>query len=185
MHKGIKTILFATKLNQESMAAFNLAAKLALQFQARLIILHVIEKIPDNIESHVKVFLGEKKWNAVRQGLENEAQQALIGKRSSGKLIRKALEHLCSEAGIDEASCGYQSREIVIGEGNVVDSIIEYSKEQACDLIIIGSHENHRLTKSIGATIKSVLRRSKKPVLVVPADPDAESDLPDESVLHK
>ena len=45
MHKGIKTILFATKLNQESVTAFNLAAKLALQFQARLIILHVIEKI--------------------------------------------------------------------------------------------------------------------------------------------
>lgn len=181
MHKGIKTILLATDLTQNCMPAFDFAAILALRFQAKIVILHVIEKIPDYVESRLEALLGETNWNEMMRAYENEARQKLIGKRSSSKLIRKALDHFCTEAGIDEASCGYQSREVVIGDRNIVESIIENSKKHACDLIILGGHEARLLKKSIGTTIKSVLQKSKIPVLVVPADPDVEADVPDDS----
>jgi nucleotide-binding universal stress UspA family protein len=185
MFKGIKTILFATNLTQDCMKAFDFAVLLALKFQAKIVILHVLEKIPDYVESRLKGLLGSNTWEEIQQVHVDEVQQTLIGKRSSGKLIRKALEHFCTEAGIDDDSCGYQSQEIVIGDGNIVDSIIEHSKEHDCDLIILGGNESHLLKKSIGTTIKSVLRRSKKPVLIAPADPDAKSYLLENSGLRK
>jgi len=110
---------------------------------------------------------------------ETEARQRLIGKRSTSKLIRQALERYCTEAGIDEASCGYQSKEVVIGDGNVVENIIQKSKEYVCDLVIVGGNEERLLRKSVGATIKAVLSKSKIPVLVVPPDPNIETIEPD------
>jgi nucleotide-binding universal stress UspA family protein len=172
MYKGIKTILFATNLTQECVRAFDFAVILALKFKAKIVILHVIEKIPDYVEGRLEGLLGEDTWNEMQRSYENEAHQSLIGKRSSSKLIQKALEHLCIEAGIEGASGGYESQEIVIADGNVVDSIIKYSNEHASDLIILGSRESHLLSKSISTIFKTVLRRSKKPVLVVPADSD-------------
>lgn len=179
MLKGIKTILFATDLTRNCVPAFNLAALLALQFQAKIVLLHVIEKIPDYVERRLAGLLGENSWKEIMQAHEKKARQSLIGKRATSKLIRNALEFYCSEAGIDEASCGYQSREVVIGDGNVAESIIENSKAYACDLIIIGGNEDRLLGKSVGAIVKSVLRKSKIPVLVVPPDPEIESSEPD------
>ena len=179
MNKGIKTILFATNLTKDCMKAFDFAVILAMRFKAKIVILHVIEKIPDYVEGRLEGLLGENTWNEMQQAHEREAHQALIGKRSSSKLIRKAMEYYFTEAGIDEEAAGYQSQEIVISDGNVVDDIIKNSKEHACDLIILGGREGHLLTKSVGATIKSVLKRAKKPVLVVPPDRDEESHLAD------
>lgn len=181
--KGIKTILFATNLTRACMQAFDFAAILALKFQAKIVILHVLEKIPDYVESRLEGLLGADTWREIQQTHEKKAHQALIGKRSSNKLIRKALEHFCMEGGIEEASCGYQTQEIVIGDGNVVDGILKHSREHACDLIILGGRESSLFTKSMGTTIKQVLQKSKKPVLVVPPDPGVESYLLDES-LH-
>ena len=171
MNQGVKTILFATNLTRDCMPAFTFTVILALKFKAKMVILHVLEKLPDYAESRLEGLLGEDVWKQMRQTYENEARQALIGKRSSGKLIRKALEHITVEAGIDEDACGYESREIVIGDGNVVDNIIKHSKEHDCDLIVLGGHGSGLLSKSVSNTVKSVLQRSRRPVLVVPSDP--------------
>jgi nucleotide-binding universal stress UspA family protein len=101
MQDGIKTILFATNLTQACRPAFDFAAILALRFQAKLIILHVIERIPDYAESRLEGLLGEEAWRELRHSQEEDARQKLIGKKSTNKLIRKALEQFCSEAGID------------------------------------------------------------------------------------
>lgn len=170
MLEDIKTILFATNLKKNCVPAFDFAAVLALRFQAKIILLHVLEKIPDYAESRIVGLLGEKQWNEIMLDYSRGARQSLIGKKSSSKLIQIALEHYCKEAGIDEASCGYQSREVVISDGNVVDNIIENSKKHDCNLIIMGDHEGLISKKAIGNTIKSILRSSKIPVLVVPSE---------------
>jgi hypothetical protein len=74
----------------------------------------VIERIPDYAESRLEGLLGEEAWRELRHSQEEDARQKLIGKKSTNKLIRKALEQFCSEAGIDDASCGYDSREVVL-----------------------------------------------------------------------
>jgi nucleotide-binding universal stress UspA family protein len=172
MLNGIKTILFATDLTQDCVPAFNLATLLALQFKAKIVLLHVIEKIPDYVEGRLEGLLGDESWNAMMHAYEDEARQRLIGKRTTSKLIRNALEHYVAQAGIDETSFGRQSREVVIGDGNVAESIIDHSKTHACDLIVIGGRGDRILRKSVGATVKAVLSKSKIPVLVVPSESD-------------
>lgn len=179
MFKGINTILFTTNLTRNCIPAFDVAVFLALRFQAKIVLLHVLEKVPDYVGGRLEGLLGEKQWKEMIQTYENEARQTLIGKKSSSKLIRKALEHFCTEAGIDDKACGYQSREVVIDEGEIAETIIQNAKKYDCDLILMGAHEGLIAKNTVGATIKSVMRKSAVPVMVVPFDPDSDAEIPD------
>ena len=168
MLKPIRSILFATNLSENCLAAFDFAASMATRYQATLILLHVLEKMPEYIEGRLKGLLGENQWQELSQAHADNARQVLIGKKSSSKLIREALDKFCIDAGIDDASCGYHSREIVIADGEIVEEIIEQSKKYEADLIILGTRDGFLSDNRIGQTIKSILRNSKIPVMVVP-----------------
>lgn len=174
MFKTFKSILFATNLSENCRQAFEVAASMATRYQATLVLLHVQERMPDYIESRLKGLLGEKQYDDLAHSHESSVRQALIGKKSSNSLVRKALEQFCVEAGIEDASCGYQSREIVVADGELVDEIVAKSKEYNCDVIIMGARDGFLSDNSIGATIKSVMRRSKVPVMMVPPAHDEE-----------
>lgn len=179
MFKGIKSILFTTNLSKNCVPAFDLASMLALEFRAKLVLLHVIEKIPDYIEGRLERLLGEKKWGEMVHFYENEIRQKLIGKRSSNVLIKMALEHFCIEAGIDNATCGYRSKEVVIDEGDVVNSILTNAKLHECDIIVMGAPKARLIKKSIGNSIKSILKKAEVPVIVVPVNQKEKENLID------
>ena len=50
MLKPLKAILFATNLSENCRDAFDFAASLATRYQATLVLLHVMEKMPDYVE---------------------------------------------------------------------------------------------------------------------------------------
>jgi nucleotide-binding universal stress UspA family protein len=171
MFKTIKSILFATNLQENCRPAFDFAVSLATKYQATIVLLHVLEKrIPDYVESRLKGMLGEEEWNQIKEKHEKNVRSALIAKKSTDELIRDALEQFCNEAGIDDASCGFHSKEIVIGEGELVDEIIDKAKEYKCEMIIMGAHPGIIRETSISSVIKGVLHRSKIPVVVVPPE---------------
>lgn len=171
MFKPIKNILFATNLTENCLNAFQFAASIATRYQATLVLLHVIEKMPDYVEGRLRGLLGEQQWKQMTSKHANEARQALIGKQSSSRLIREALEQFCADAGIDDASCGYHSREIVVADGEVVEEVINQSKSYECDLIVLGTREGFLSSNSIGPTIKGIMRQSNIPVMMVPPAP--------------
>lgn len=168
MFKPIKTILFATNLSETCKQAFDFAAVLATRFQASIVLLHVMEKLPTSVEGQLKSLIGKKRWDELTASHEQDARQILIGKQSSDLLIRQALDHFCKEAGIDDSSCGFQSREVVVSEGEVVDDVIHYAKKYNCDIIVLGTREGFLSNNVIGPTIKAIMRKSTIPVLVVP-----------------
>ncbi len=169
MLKNIKTILFATNLERNSVPAFEAAVMLALTFRAKIVLLHVLEKMPGYVEGRLASMFGEDQWTDILEKHETDARQKLIGKRSSSALIRKALEHICNTVGIDDASCGYESREVVVARsGDVAEGIIENAVKQGCDLIVVGGHEGLFAKQTLSHAVKSVLKRSQIPVLVVP-----------------
>jgi len=168
MFRPFKNILFATNLSENCREAFDYAAALATRYQATIVLLHVIEKMPDYVEGRLRGMLGEEQWKRMSASHENDARQVLIGKQSSNAVIREALSQFCDEVGIDDASCGYHSREIVVTDGEVVDDVIETSKNYNCDLIIVAAREGFIRDNTIGNTIKSILRKAHVPVLVVP-----------------
>ncbi len=173
MYKPLKAILFATNLSENCRNAFEFAAVLATRFQATIILLHVMEKMPEHVEGRLQGLLGEQQWTQLVETQEKSAQAALIGKKSSSKFIHKALRQFCSQSGIDDASCGYHSREIVISDGEVVPDILSYAKKYDCDLIVMGARQGLISKTSVGATVKSVMRQSNIPVVVVPPVSDA------------
>ena len=173
MIKPLKTILFATNLSDSCSKAFEMAATLAIRYQATLVLLHVVEKAPDYVEARLKALLGEAQWDDMVDSLADDAQRLLIGKKSSSTIIRDALNRFCTQAGIEDNSCDYHSREIVVSNGDVVEDILYYAKTFNCDVIILGARKGMLSETAIGGTIKSVLRKSKKPVLIVPSEIEA------------
>lgn len=168
MIKPIQNILFATNLSQDCIPAFNYAAAIATRFQATLVLLHVIEKMPDYIESRLKGLLGANKWQEVLASQESNARQTLIGKKSNNAMIQAALAQFCTDTGIDDDSCGYHSREIVVTGGEVVEDIIQCSQDYQCNLIVLGAKSGFLTHNAIGPIAKGVMRKSKIPVMVVP-----------------
>jgi nucleotide-binding universal stress UspA family protein len=173
MIKPLSSILFATNLTDNCKPAFDFCASLATRYQATIILLHVLEKMPDYVEGRLKGLLGEKQWNEISESHERTARQALIGKRPSSEIIREALDKFCVQVGIEDKSCSFASREIVVCEGELIEEIVDKAKEYKCDLIVMGARQGGIFTKetAIGPTIKGVLRRSRIPVLVVPPEP--------------
>ena len=164
----MKTILFATNLAENCRPAFELAASMATRYQATLVLLHVLEKMPEYIPGRLKGLLGEKEWDEMAGRHANNAREALIAKKSSSKLIKDALDQFCVNAGIDDASCGYHSREIVVADGEIIEEIIDQAKNYDADLIVLGSRDGFLTDNRIGQTIKSVMRKAHVPVMVVP-----------------
>ncbi len=168
MLKPVKSILFATNLNKTCIPAFEMAASLAARHQATLVLIHVVQQMPEYVENRLKGLFGEQGYEDMVQKKSNTARAALIGKRSSSDLVRDALEQFCANAGIDDDSCDYQTREIVVTSGNLEDEILAAAKKYNCGLIVMGAREGFISDNSIGHTIKTIMRRSSIPVMMVP-----------------
>lgn len=168
MFKQIKYILYATNLSENSREAFDFAASLATRYKATIVLLHVMEKMYTHLDVRLRGLFGEQEWEKMLNAKEYDAWEALIGKKSTNKIIQEALKQFCSREGIDNASCGYNSREIVITDGAVVEDIIATAEKYNCDLIVLGASQGLVSQNSIGSTTKSILRRSSTPVMVVP-----------------
>ncbi len=58
-------------------------------------------------------------------------------------------------------------------EGFPVEEILGTAEAKACDVIVMGTHEKGWLRETfLGSVARSVLERSRKPVLVVPLSSD-------------
>ena len=68
MFQDIRTILFTSNLSATSRFTFNQAAMIASRFDAKIILLHVIEKMPENYESRMAGLFGSyAKWQNLLQ----------------------------------------------------------------------------------------------------------------------
>jgi nucleotide-binding universal stress UspA family protein len=172
MLKGIKTILFTSNLSETSRVAFSHVALLATQLNAKIVLLHVIEKLPDSYESRIMGLFGNEKWAEIVARHKEEAQHALIGKISSRQMVRTALREFCQESGIGGDQCGVTQNEIVVLDGDVVETIIQQAAEHECNLIAMGASIGLLSGTTVGHNIKSVLKRSNIPTLIIPTGQD-------------
>jgi nucleotide-binding universal stress UspA family protein len=164
----IKKILFTTDLSKQTRLAFNYALSLALQYNASLTILYVMEEVSATQGANLQGFIGEDRWQEIRQTHEQEARQILIGKRKEGSMIREALGEMFAAAQKDLQGTDLKTDEIVVTQGEAVDCILQEADGRKCDLIVMGYHPRGRLEEAImGSVSRSVLRRAKVPVMLV------------------
>lgn len=167
MNANFKKILFATDLSINCRHAFTYAAHLAYHYCGSITILHVIENTSESVESRLRGLLGEEQWEMLKSKHIHEARAALIDKKSTLSTIHKALDTFSDTARNDE--CQYVVENILIKEGHVVETILETVKEEGCDIIVVGSNKTmFTESNSLGHRIKSLLKRSRIPVMVIP-----------------
>ncbi len=171
MTNKYRSILFTSNLSTASRIAFKQAAMLAVQFDAKLVLLHVMEGSSTSYEGYVSSLFGQDKWLQILKNNREEAKHALVGKVTPKQMVRTALSQFCKEDKEENESYELANSEIVVKEGDVVQVILQQAADSQCDLIVMGASEGLLSGFSVGNNIKSVLKKSKVPVLVVPANP--------------
>jgi nucleotide-binding universal stress UspA family protein len=164
----IKKILFTTDLSNQTRHAFNFAVGLASQYGASLTILYVMEDVSPSQSANLQGFIGDERWEEIRQSHEQEIRQILIGKKREGSMIQQTLGELftATQAALPEKKV--PANEIVVTQGDTVDCIMQEADARQVDLIVMGYHPRGRLEEAIiGSVSRSVLRRANVPVMLV------------------
>ncbi len=169
MLKPIRSILFATDLTPNCQQALEFTVSVATRFKATIYMLHVIEKLPSHMGERLKDLLGSHQWNQMVDSHRETAHKSMLGKQSTSSAVREAVHNFCKQEGIDDAECDFQSSEIIISDGDLLEEILSQSVKNECDLIVLGGHQSF-FGKSLGGTAKGVLKSSKIPVTLVPPE---------------
>lgn len=147
----INKILYATDLSKNAAYVFRYAINTAEKHDAEIIILHAIEEMPSRLQAHgitrdIKV-------------LEDGAIEEL----------RRRLDEFCKEELQDRPESMKRITEIEVKEGYPAEVILRTAEDENCDVIIMGSHGKGILTHTfLGSVAERVLRRSRKPVFIIP-----------------
>jgi len=181
MFKPVKSILFATNLSENCRPALEASLFMAGHYGADIVLLHVVDRdVPLQVEEHFKAVLGEEKWEELKQEHEQDAREALIGKMSSKKIVEKVMAKYKRDLGIEGTEADFNWRDVVLSDKNIDRAIVRQAMEEGCELIVMGTGKDFLGDNSLGATISGVLRKSKIPVMVVPAH--TEGNTPPEAL---
>lgn len=168
MAKPLKSVLLATNLQEYNKVAFDVAASIATHYSARLILLHVLEKIPEHIESRLAWLFGDEQRNEILKSQADQARESLVGKNISSAIIRTALQDYCDKSGISMDDTGIPEREIIVTEGNVPESILKFATETESGMIVLATHKGLFTASAVSRVIKEVMKNSTVPVMAVP-----------------
>ena len=166
----IQKILYATDLSPNSVYALRYAMTSAIKHDADIIILHVIEKVDPAGTAMLDIYLHDKR----HQNIFNEhvtQTKALIQKRLN-EIRENELKELKNNPEFEDMAIS-----IEICEGFPAEKILSKAEELNCDAIIMGTHSKGILANTfLGSTAKRVLRRTRKPVFIIPL-PKGETDI--------
>lgn len=170
MLKPIKSILFATDLSANCQEALDFTIALATHHHATIYMLYVIEKLPEHVDERVKSLVGVHQWGDMVDIKKTTAHKSLLGKTPANVQVRQAIHNFCKQEGIEEESTDFESRQIIISYGDIVDDILDNAQKNECDLIVLGGHQTLFSKTALGSTTKGVLKKSRIPVTVVPPE---------------
>jgi nucleotide-binding universal stress UspA family protein len=154
----VKKILYATDLSENARHAFSYAMSMANRYGAGITILHVLQEMSPYRDSLIVNILGEEKWAALRK--ENE-QKVL-------DTLKERLAKFCKDVSKELPACPFITDEIIVKVGNPVEIILGELDRTQCDVVVMGAHGHGVIGEAfLGSVSRRVLRRCKKPVLVV------------------
>jgi nucleotide-binding universal stress UspA family protein len=147
----IKTILHPTDFSKPSEAALRFACSLARDYQARLLLLHVIEP---------PVYYGELGMSVPLPADFNES------------LNRRLTALVPADWALPV--------ETLLIEGGASKEILRVAEERLCNLIVLGTHGRTGLSRVLlGSVAEDVIRHSRVPVLTLKTPVLLEAEVPD------
>jgi len=167
-----RKVLYVTDLSESGRQAFPYAASIAHRYNADLTVLHVVED--RNFEKRLVGYISEALWEEIKHRSLEEAREILIQRRREDASIKTSIEQLC-RAAIDEHKAIYVTYDVEIELGEPVEKILEKAHNEDYDLVVIAKHGHGALKGGlIGDTAQRLVRRCRKPVLVVEVPPSDE-----------
>jgi len=155
----MKKILYATDLSKNSVYAFRYAVSMAEKYDAKIVILHVIEPIPPMVKHYVKGFVDEINWE---EKIKYEQGMAI-------ERIKKRLEEFCKRESQGAPQCLALVSAVLVRPGHPVEEILKAAEEEDCSAIFLGTHGKGFLKQTfLGSVARSVLDRTRKPVFIIP-----------------
>lgn len=154
----IKKILYATDLSPNARYAFGYAASLADRYDAKISVLHVLERLNPSTAMEVQGYLGEQEWDKIQK----EKQEGLLDD------ITTRLNDFCTAISDKLRDCKIIVEEILTIAGIPTEEILKQAEKLDADVIVMGSHGHGLFTDALlGGTARRVVNRSPLPVLVV------------------
>jgi len=169
MLPSIKNILYTTDLSKNASFAFRYAMTLAEALNAKITILYILPKVDSAMEVPIITQMGEDRYYQLREERSREVIEGIRTKLHD--FSQKELKGLQGESDLVSS--------ILVHEGDAVDEILKTAEKLDSDIIILGAHGKGILSHTfLGSVSEKVLRRSTRPVLVVPIPKGAtDSDL--------
>lgn len=155
----VRMILYCTDLSKSSTVAFEQAVYLAKKTGAKIHILHIVEKLSNDAKITFQTYVmdSNSRRNMFKERLHN-AEKKLMERQDSfwGNLHK------------DDVEVRKQIKSVQVVEAYPAESILKISKELSVDLIVMGAHEKGLFHTFLGSVAKSVLSRSRIPMMIVP-----------------
>ena len=140
---NLRRILVPTDLSESANHALAYGISFAREYKAELVLLHVIETLSVGYASDL--------FPAPMAEVLEE-----IGSYARGELVKLAAQ--ATERGV--------TAQQVVVQGKPATEVIRYAKEQAVDMIVLGTHGRGVLDHALfGSTTERVVRRAPCPVL--------------------
>jgi nucleotide-binding universal stress UspA family protein len=161
----IQKILYTTDLSTNSDYAFRYAMNSAKYHDANIVILHVLEQITETGLAMLSADL----IGAQRKKLSEETVNQ----------IKDRLELFCEKELKNDPDCAKRVESVEVLEGYPAEVILREADKLNCDVIVMGSHGKGIISQTfLGSVTKRVLRRTRKPVFIVPL-PKGVNDITD------
>ncbi len=162
----IRKILYATDLSPNSSYAFRYAINFANKHDAKIIILHVFESMTPAVFTQMVYLDDEKRKKNYDDRISYTHDR-----------INKRLRTFSDKELKDYPKAEDRIESIQICEGFPADMILSKANELECDAIVMGTHGKGIIANTfLGSVTKRVLRRARKPLLIIPL-PKGEIDL--------
>ena len=166
----IQKILYATDLSPNSVYALRYAMNSAIKHNADIIILHVFEKVDPAGNAMLDLYFYEEQHQKVFNERITKTK-AIVEKRLKA-IYENELKELKNTPEFKDIAIS-----IEVCVGFPAEKILSKAEELNCDAIIMGTHSKGVIANTfLGSTAKRVLRRTRKPVLIIPL-PKGETDI--------
>lgn len=155
----INKILYATDLEGGSSNAFRMAVALAKSNDAQLVILHVMEQISSSVESMIRNTMTKEEYCHFKtRGLDSMKVK-----------LKQKMDEFCEKECPGPDNTYPRGEPItIISDGESSEMILQHAKQQAVDLIVMGTRTHTAIGQMLGSTANKVIHHSSIPVLVYP-----------------
>ena len=159
MTPDVQKILYATDLSPNAESAFQYVAYLAQKLDAQIYVLHVIEPLSEDARLAFLAYFDV----AQRKKISEDRMTGVVAR------IKSKLDQFCRAELQADPQLLQKIAKIEVCEGYPAEEILKQAQVFNCDMIVVGTHQSDTSHTFLGSVAKRVLRRSIRPVVVIPS----------------